>query len=417
MRVLFVHQNFPGQYRHIVEALAQQGAHQLVGLGIEACSEPLPKGVHYIRYQPKRGNTAAIHPLVLETETKCIRGEACAEAACKLKQQGFNPDLICAHPGWGESLFLKDIWPQAPLLSYQEFFYRAFGFDCAFDPEFGSETKTSWQTCATVRMKTAFMHLVLEASDWNITPTAFQRSSFPKVWQTWMSTIHDGIDTERASPAPQQNPLTLPDGTVIAVEEPVVTYVNRAIEPYRGCHTFLRSIPALQQQAPNSRIVIVGDPSGDSYGPAPTAYGTWKEQFLDEIANTYDPTRVHFTGSLTYEKYLEVLQHSSVHVYLTYPFVLSWSLLEAMSCGCAVVGSATAPVQELIQHEHNGLLTDFFDPAALADAIAHLLKERSLAKQLGKAARETIVNDYSLQACLPRQLALLQLVASRSLSH
>ena len=417
MQLLFVHQNFPGQYKHLLRILAAEKKHRLIGLGINPLKTPLPKGVHYIRYQPKRGNTAAIHPLVLETETKCIRGEACAEAACKLKQQGFSPDLICAHPGWGESLFLKDIWPQAPLLSYQEFFYRAFGFDCAFDPEFGSETKTSWQTCATVRMKTAFMHLVLEASDWNITPTAFQRSSFPNVWQSRMSTIHDGIDTDRASPASQQSPLALPDGTVIAAEEPMVTFVNRAIEPYRGCHTFLRSIPALQKQAPNSRIVIVGSPSGDGYGPSPTAAGSWKEQFLNEIAGSYDPARVHFTGHLSHANYLEVLQHSWVHVYLTYPFVLSWSLLEAMSCGCAVVGSATAPVQELIQHEHNGLLTDFFNPTALADAIAHLLKERSLAKQLGKAARETIVNDYSLQACLPRQLALLQLVASRSLSH
>jgi glycosyltransferase involved in cell wall biosynthesis len=232
-----------------------------------------------------------------------------------------------------------------------------------------------------------------------------------------MSTIHDGIDTDRASPASQRSPLTLPDGTVIAAEEPMVTFVNRAIEPYRGCHTFLRSIPALQQQAPNSRIVIVGNPSGDGYGPSPAAAGSWKEKFLNEIAGSYDPARVHFTGHLSHANYLDVLQHSWVHVYLTYPFVLSWSLLEAMSCGCAVVGSATAPVQELIQHEHNGLLTDFFDPTALADAIAHLLKERNLAKQLGKAARETILADYSLQACLPRQLALLQLVASRSLSH
>ena len=163
MRLLFVHQNFPGQYRHIIQAIASKGSHQIIGLGINQLSEPLPSGVHYIRYQPKRNNTPNIHPWILDTETKCIRGEACATAAAELKQQGFQPDLICAHPGWGESLFLRDVWPQSYLLSYQEFFYQAEGFDYGFDPEF-SHGPLNWNQKANIRMKTSFMRLVLEAS-------------------------------------------------------------------------------------------------------------------------------------------------------------------------------------------------------------------------------------------------------------
>jgi glycosyltransferase involved in cell wall biosynthesis len=267
--------------------------------------------------------------------------------AAELKQQGFQPDLICAHPGWGESLFLRDVWPQTPLLSYQEFFYQAEGFDYGFDPEFSSDS-LSWKQRANIRMKTSFMRLVLEASSWNITPTAFQRSSFPARWQQQISCLHDGIDTVLAAPSNDANSLTLPNGTVISRDTPLVTFVNRVIEPYRGCHTFIRSIPSLQRANPLAEIVIVGQATGDGYG-RPPAEGTWKDRYLAEIHNKYDPTKVHFIGSLDHSSYLKVLQKSWVHVYLTIPFVLSWSMLEAMSCGCSLVGSSTAPVEEVIQ--------------------------------------------------------------------
>jgi glycosyltransferase involved in cell wall biosynthesis len=410
MRLLFVHQNFPGQYCHIIEAIAAQGGHQIIGLGINPLSKPLPNGVLYKRYRPQRGNTPGIHPWILDTETKCIRGEACATAATELKQQGFHPDLICAHPGWGESLFLRDVWPQTPLLSYQEFFYQAEGFDYGFDREFSS-APLNWDQKAKIRIKTSFMRLVLEASSWNITPTAFQRSSFPQSWQQKISCLHDGIDTELAAPSTKTQNIILPSGTILSNDTPLVTFVNRVIEPYRGCHTFIRSIPALQRAHSKAEIVIVGDPAGDGYGPPPQEY-TWKDRFLREIYGNYDPKKVHFVGKLTYSNYIKILQSSWVHVYLTIPFVLSWSLLEAMSCGCTVVGSATAPVKEVIRHKENGLLTDFFDPDALAQVICTLLEDRVLARQLGQMARTTIEQKYSLKTCLPRQLALIELVAN-----
>jgi glycosyltransferase involved in cell wall biosynthesis len=260
-------------------------------------------------------------------------------------------------------------------------------------------------------MKTANQLLNLEASSWSVTATEFQRSSFPAAWQQQISVIHDGIDTAKACPNPSPEPVTLADGTVLTPGEPIVTFVNRRLEPYRGCHTMLRAIPELQRLAPEARLLIVGETAGVSYG-AVCPEGEWKDLFLAEIEGQYDPSRVHFAGKVPYEQFIPILQLSQAHVYLTYPFVLSWSLLEAMGCGCAVVGSATAPVQEVIEHGRNGLLVDFFSPSALAAAIAELLHDRPLAQRLGEAARTTVLQHFNLASCVQRQLALMDLVAS-----
>ena len=415
MRILFVHQNFPGQYVHIVQRLARAGSHQLVALGINEpdVNRPLPESLNYFRYPLERGNTQGIHPFVTETETKIIRAEGCARAAEQLKAKGFTPDLICAHPGWGEALFLKAIWPDSPLLCYEEFFYNAHGFDSNFDPEFDREW--TWREQARLNMKNAYLHLTLEQADWNVSPTHFQASSFPEHWQRRISVIHDGIDTSKACPAETPRDITLPDGTPLKAGESIVTFVNRSLEPYRGCHSMIRAIPHLQRLAPEAKLVIVGNTSGVSYG-AICPEGEWKDVFLKEIEGDYDPKRVHFTGMVPYSDFIPLLQLSKAHVYLTYPFVLSWSLLEAMSCGCAVVGSNTAPVREVIEHRQNGLLVDFFQPDQLAESIAELLSNRALANELGHAARKTILQRFELKACVEQQLALIHLVASGSLS-
>lgn len=413
MNLLFVHQNFPGQYRHIVRALAAEGRHRIVALSLHPPAEPLPPQVVVVRYRVPRGNQQGIDPLLLETDTKLIRARGCAAAALRLLEQGFVPDLICGHPGWGELLFLGDVWPDVPILTYQEFFYQNQHSDLDFDPEF--QPPPSWEARARTRMKNANVLLNLQASSWCVTPTGFQRSTFPANWQQRISVIHDGIDTGAAHPDDAAPPLELPGGRLVQRSDQLVTFVNRHLEPYRGCHSLIRAIPRLQQLAPKATLVIVGEEQGVSYGRACPS-GSWKDRFLAEIAGSYDPSRVLFTGSLPYPCFLQLLRLSAVHVYLTYPFVLSWSLLEAMSSGCAVVGSATAPVQEVIHHNQNGLLVDFFQPGNLATAIAELLEDRSRAAALGQAARQTILNRYSLERCLPQQLSLIRLVTNRAVA-
>ncbi|MDA7433315.1 glycosyltransferase [Synechococcus sp. AH-601-N10] len=414
MKILFVHQGFPGQYCHVLRALASQRCHQLVGMGLAPPSAQLPKTVTYVQYSLERANTPGLHDWMLDLDSKFIRAEACAKAAAQLRDQGFQPELICAHPGWGEALFLRDVWPKARLLCYQEFYYHARGVDLDFDPELQGDP--SWEDCARLRLKNANPLLMLDAADWNVTPTAFQRSTFPKEFQPRITAIHDGIDTELVCQDLQVAPLQLPDGTTLSAGEPTVTFVNRRIEPYRGCHTFLRAVPEIFRRHPRARVVVVGATEGVSYGKAAPG-DSWRDVFFKEIEGEFDPARLHFTGPLPYNAFLQLLKLSACHVYLTYPFVLSWSLLEAMSSGCAVVGSATAPVQEVITHGQEGLLVDFFSPAALADSVDTLLCDRVLARELGQRARDVVVKRFSLQACVPRQLALMQLVASGALSH
>ncbi len=413
MKLLFVHQGFPGQYIHILRALAAQQCHQIIGLGIEESDQELPEGVQYFRYGISRGNQPGLHPFVTDVETKTIRGESCAHAAAQLKQKGFSPDLICGHPGWGELLFLRDVWPEVPLITYEEFFYNPRGFDYDFDPEL--QGKPEWQQCAGIRMKTANHLLNLQSCTWSVTPTEFQRSSYPKAFRNRMSVIHDGIDTVKACPVKKPRSVILADGTLLQSGDQIVTFVNRSLEPYRGCHSMIRAIPKLQRLVPEARLVIVGNTSGVSYG-AVCPEGEWKDVFLKEIEGQYNPSSVHFTGMVPYTDFIPLLQLSQAHVYLTYPFVLSWSLLEAMSCGCAVVGSNTAPVQEVIEHRCNGLLVDFFKPDQLAESIAELLRNKELAKDLGYAARKTVLQRFELKACVERQLALMNLVVSGSLN-
>ena len=263
-------------------------------------------------------------------------------------------------------------------------------------------------------MKNANPLLMLEASSWNVTPTAFQRSSFPAHVRDRISVIHDGIDTSIAFPDPKVMPIQLSDGTKLAAEDTIITFVNRRIEPYRGCLPFIRAIPAIQKVCPEAHIVVVGGHEGTAYGKEPPA-GSWRDLSLAQIRGRYDSSKVHFPGNLAYGQFLQLLKLSSCHVYLTYPFVLSWSLLEAMSTGIPIVGSSTAPVQEVIRDGVNGLLVDFFSPDQLANAVTDLLRNRERADLLGMAARETILADYSLERCVPRQLQLMHLVADRVL--
>ncbi|HYD97549.1 MAG TPA: glycosyltransferase family 4 protein [Noviherbaspirillum sp.] len=408
MNILFVHQSFPGQYRHLAPALAARG-HQVAALTMGAKPAAQP-GVNVVRYTVRRGNAPGMHPWAAEFETKVLRGESAAFASLKLGTEGFKPDVICAHPGWGEALFLKDVWPDARLLTYCEFYYRAYGADMNFDPEFATPGTGA---DARIRAKNAGNLLSLEATDWGISPTHWQRSLFPEWAQSRISVIHDGIDTSLARPDPRARLQLEEFGLDLRHGDEVVTFVNRNLEPQRGCHVFMRALPELLRRRPKAQVLIVGgDKQG--YGAPPPAGRTWKEVFLDEVRADIDLARVHFLGTVPYPVFLRLLQVSAAHVYLTYPFVLSWSALEAMSSGCLVIGSRTGPVEEVIDDGRNGLLVDFFDPQALACTIADALADPGACLPLRERARADALAKYDLHGvCLPRQVALVEALAEQ----
>lgn len=400
-RFLFIHQNFPGQFVHLSAALARNG-NEVVALGI--AGRPVP-GVRYVRYQLALPKVSSSMPLVKDFEAKVTRGMACAAAMLRLQAEGFEPDVIVAHPGWGEALFCKDVWPNSKLVVFAEFFYNTQGADVGFDAEFLDDSATQR---SRLRMKnTAMLHALL-ACDVAYTPTQWQWGQLPKAFQNKVSVIFDGIDTDLVQPDSSASLFINDCNLTLTANDEVITFVNRNLEPYRGFHRFMRALPAILNERPLAHCVIVG---GDdiSYGVQPQQGGSWRDVLLQELGDKLPMDRVHFVGRLTYADYLKVLQISSCHVYLTYPFVLSWSCVEAMSAGCTLVASDTGPVQELIKHGSTGLLVDFFDTAGLARQVVKVLQTPEEFQQLGQAGRAAAVARYDLMRfCLPEQLAMME---------
>jgi glycosyltransferase involved in cell wall biosynthesis len=409
MKILFIHQNFPGQFKYLAPALVQQG-HTVVGMTMQKTDAKDWQGVQLYRYAAKRGTTPNVHPWISDFETKAIRAEACFRAALKLKADGFTPDVIVAHHGWGESLFLKDVWPNAKLAIYCEFYYHPHGADVGFDPEFPA---TDEGEVCRLRLKNLNNLLHFEVASAGISPTHWQASTFPEPFRSKITVVHDGIDTASLAPNPTVS-LTLNGNLVLTKRDEVITFVNRNLEPYRGYHIFMRALPEILKRRPKARVMIVGA-DDVSYGARPANGQKWKDIFAKEVRpliSDADWSRVHFLGHVPYTVFIPLLQLSSVHVYLTYPFVLSWSLLEAMSVGCAIVASDTQPLHEAIKHNETGRLVDFFDVPKLVDEVCGLLDDPDHRARLGANARAFAQANYDLQTvCLPRQLEWVQTLA------
>ena len=402
MKLLFIHQTSPGQYLHLVRYL-QEAGHSVVFV-TQHGDRPIP-GVRMLEYTP-----APITPVaksyVNDLEGGVANGLAVARLCEGLKRDGFTPDIVVGHTGWGELLFVKDLWPTVPMLGYFEFFYRSSGSDLDFDAEFPATLDDAMR----VRVRNATNLLSLDAADWGHTPTKWQRDQYPVEYHPRISVIHEGVDTELVRPDPAAR-LWLRGGLSLSRDNQVVTYCARKLEPYRGFHVFMRALPKVLAECPKAHVVIVGG-DGVSYGRMPTDGKSWRDHMLAELGGRLDLSRVHFLGWLPYAQYLAVLQISSAHVYLTYPFVLSWGLIEAMAAECLVIGSRTPPIEEVIDGTNNGYLFDFFDTDALAEQIASVLRNPAATLSMRCNARQSIVEQFDLKSrCLPAHLALIHRLA------
>ena len=407
--ILFVHSNFPGQFGFVAEALRDRG-HRCAAIA-SATGRDVP-GIAVLRWRPRRGSTPGIFDPATRAEADFIRGAAAAECALALKQRGFDPALIVGHPGWGETVFLREIFPRAKQIVYGEFYYRSQGGDVGFDPEFGA---LKIEEAFRVHAKNATMALAYAEADRIVCPTPFQAGCLPELFRPRIEIIHEGVDTDRVKRDPEAR-LHLPDGRVLDRSRPVITFINRCLEPLRGFHVFMRALPQVLARLPDVEIVVIGDEERRGYG-APPPGTTWKKHILAEIKDRLGTGRVHFTGRLPYDQMLAALSISTAHVYYTYPFVLSWSLLEAMASECLIIGSDTAPVRDAVEHGANGLLFDFFDVRALSDALIRACRSPEAYAPLRRAARETVLARFDRnRLCRPAWLRLLYHVQP-SLAH
>jgi glycosyltransferase involved in cell wall biosynthesis len=405
LRALFIHRNFPGQYAHLAPALAARSGVTVYGIG-EKPGYSAP-GVQYFDYGQAKGAGEQTHRYLRPFEGSLRRGQLLANKLVQLRDKGMKPDVIVCHPGWGEGLFLKDVFPKARTLFYWEFFYNSEGQDMGFDPA----QPVTLDDAARVRVLNATQLVSLQSADWGISPTRWQWSRYPTWARRRITCLHEGVDTERCAPRADAVFRT-PEGREFRRGDPVVSYVARNLEPYRGFPTFMRALPRIQRERPDLHVVVVGG-NEVSYGKKPDGAENWKAKMMEEVGRELDLSRIHFTGRIAHDSLHDLFRVTRAHIYLTYPFVLSWSMLESMACGALVVGSDTPPVAEAIRHGHNGLLVPFFEPDALARTVLSVLADPDAHAPIAAAARQSIIDRYDLKTrCLPRQLDLVEKLAA-----
>ena len=396
MKMLFVHQNYPGQFRESLPKLAATGKHEIVFL---TQRQQLPKpGDHSIlRYAPHHEAKDNAYIYTKLFENACGSGVGAARACNELKRRGFKPDMIIGHIGWGEMLFLKEVWPDVPNLGYFEYFFIPKGGAVGHDPEFPERGDIS----ALLHARNAINYLSYERCEAAWTASNWQKSVFPPLLQPKIQVLHEGIRTDLLQPDHDSAIEVEVDGTTFRRGDEIVTYIARNLEPIRGVHTFMRSLPRLLHRRPKARVVIVG---GDqtSYGPRLAEGKTYVSELKRELGKRVDWSRVHFLGQIPYPKLIGLMKISGCHVYLTVPFVVSWSLFEAMALEKPVVASDVLPVRDVIEDGRTGLLADFFQPQALAEKIGDVLEKPETFREMGRAARRHVVDNYDFQQkCFP----------------
>jgi glycosyltransferase involved in cell wall biosynthesis len=395
MKILFLHSNFPAQFRHLAVALSKDRNNRVI-FGTTSQEGEIP-GVYKVIYAQSRKPHKETHHYIKPLEEAVLQGQAVYRVLDKLKHDGFVPDVVYGHSGWGPTLFVKDIFPQSKLLCYFEWFYRSQGSDVDFDP---NEPLTP-DDKLRIRIKNTPILIDLYSCDAGLCPTLWQMQQFPAEYQKKIHVLHDGIDTNYFYPK-QGEKLVLPAIHLdLSEAKEIVTYVSRGMEPYRGFPQFMEAVSLLQKRRKRCHFVVVGE-DRVAYGRRLPHGKTFKRLMLEKF--DFDLSRLHFTGRLPYSQYLQVLRASSAHVYLTRPFVLSWSILEAMSTGCLVIASNTPPVTEMIQDGVNGILIDFFSPQEIANRVEEALDSPDQMASIRVKARETILEKYDLAKLLPKHL-------------
>lgn len=357
------------------------GGHEIVFI-TEPNASTIP-GVRKVPYMKPRAASPDTHIIARELDMAGRRAEVVAGAAATLKALGFTPDIVIGHAGWGEMLNLCDVWPGVPMMPYMEFYYRTSGSDVTFDPEFPIDSSDF----PRIRAKNAVNHLTLDLAGHGVTPTEWQRSTYPDWAHGRIDLLWEGVNLDICAPDEKARHAALKIGDMgIRRADKLVTFVSRDLEPYRGVHPMMRALPDLMKARKDLKVVMVG---GDnvSYGTGRADGKSWREFFLEEVRDRIDPARVVFPGRVGYDVYLSLLKRSDAHVYLSYPFVASWSLREAMAMGCAIVGGDTDPVKEFVTHGENGLVTSFFDPPALARTVLGAIEDKTLNQRLRTGAR------------------------------
>ncbi len=414
MNFLFVHQNFPGQYLHIIRSLQadnerRDGTHQIVFM-----TEPNRNnmaGVRKVTYSRPPSISASVHLDAREFEMATRRGQAAYKGALQIKALGFKPDIIIGHHGWGEMLNLVDVFPGVPILGYFEFYYRIDGTDVNFDAEFPMKE----DRFSAVRGKNAVNLLALALEQHGQSPTQWQFSTYPEWARKQIRIIEEGVDLDVCKPDPDLRKKTVTVGKLkVTPRQKLLTYVARNLEPYRGFHTFMRALPEILAARPDLVVSIVG---GDevSYGAPPAGGGPWREVMMKEVGDKIDLNRVHFMGKVPYDQHLTLLKRSDAHVYLSYPFVASWSLREALAAGCVVVGWDTKTVMEFVKHGENGLIVPSLEAAALTDTVLTALRDTRLATTLRAGARAYAEQHLDIKDYLANYRAYIEEIAGKPL--
>jgi glycosyltransferase involved in cell wall biosynthesis len=413
MKILFVHQNMPGQYRELIQVLAAQKAHELVFL---TQRNPAPKieGVATVVYKSHHVAQNDAYALSRVWEDAAGAGYGATRAMKTYEEKtGFKPDLILGHTGWGELTFFKQLWPDVPILGFFEYFYQMEGGLVGFDPNDPPSEAAPY----TNQARNVVPYMNLDSVDLGLVPTRWQHDRFPPIFHDKFYICHDGIRTDRLGPDPD---VTLNLGRVdrpITRDDEIITYMARNMEHARGFHIFMRALPKILKARPNVRVLAIGG-NDVSYGPKSKHPRGLRGEMEDELGHLVDWDRVHFLGRVPYDMYTKVVQISRCHMALTMPFVMSWSLLETMAMEATVVSTDVASVREAITHGETGLLVDFFDPDALAAQVIDVLENPGEYAHIGPAARKHVVENYDfLTRCLPEHVEKMNSLVADPAKH